>query len=119
MFKSCSAVPHWTFRPSRPFPVCKVPFAKFRSQSPFAKKSASRKRLLRRTTRRGIGARRRAGIFLLRGLHPGREFLVFHHLDRDRHVGVVLAAQFRALAVEHAGLGGLEPGLVETARYGV
>src|SRR4051794_40689190 len=66
--------------------------------------------------RRGVGIRRVGCIFLLRGIDPGRKFLVAHHPHRDRHEGVILAAQFRALAVEHAGLGGLEPGLVEAAR---
>src|SRR5215467_4268963 len=52
------------------------------------------------------------GILLL--LHPGGEFGVVHHPHCDRHEGVVLAAQFRALAVEAAFAGRLEPSVVES-----
>jgi hypothetical protein len=68
------------------------------------------KRRGRRTIEPGI-------LLLLR--HPGGELGVVHHPHGDRHEGVVLAAQFRALAVEAAFTGRLEPGVVEPARHGV
>ncbi len=57
-----------------------------------------------------------AGVFLLRILDPGGESLLAHHPHRDRHEGVILAAQLRALAVIDALVRGLEPGLVDAAR---
>src|SRR6266852_6324623 len=66
--------------------------------------------LLRSCASRGERTRRVCLKFLLRALNPGCEFLIVHHAHCDRHEGVVLAAQFRALAVEHAELGSLEPG---------
>src|SRR6185436_2458099 len=52
------------------------------------------------------------GILLLRLFEPGGVVLFADHANGDRHVGMVLAAQFRALAVVHALAGRLEPGLV-------
>src|SRR5687768_4914040 len=52
-------------------------------------------------------------------LGPGVEVGLRDDMDLDRHVGMVLAAEFRALAVIDAFPGGLEPVLVEAAGYGV
>src|SRR2546423_1424135 len=60
-----------------------------------------------------------ARVFPLRLLDPGGESLLAYHAHRDRHVGVVLAAQFRALAVVDAFARRAEPGLVQAARNGV
>src|SRR5213593_500126 len=57
--------------------------------------------------------------FALGFLDPGRECLVADHAHRDRHEGVILAAQLRALAVVDAFARRLEPGLVDPARDGV
>src|SRR6478752_9642262 len=57
--------------------------------------------------------------FLLGLCNPGGKSLLAHHADRDRHESVVLAAQFRALAVIDALAVRLEPGLVEAAGNGV
>ena len=59
------------------------------------------------------------GEFLLGGGEPGGIVGVAHHLHFDRHEGVAGAAQFGAFAIEGAGLGGLEPGVVEAAGHGV
>src|SRR4051794_26992251 len=72
--------------------------------------------LLRRVRRRRERVGSRARIFLLRGLDPAREFLIRYDAHRNRHIGVVLAAELGTLAVIHADLARLEPGLVETAR---
>src|ERR1700738_1899592 len=63
--------------------------------------------------RRDIGRRRPVvtRVFLLGVLDPGRIGLLIHDAHRDRHEGVVLAAQFRALSVIHALARRLEPGL--------
>src|SRR5437016_2299463 len=73
-----------------------------------------------------LGAARRCDIgrrrplvtreFLLGVLDPGLIGLLVHDAHRDRHEGVVLAAQFRALSVIHALARRLEPRLVEAAR---
>ena len=55
----------------------------------------------------------------LRLLGPGVIIGLLHHHHLDRHERMVLAAEFRALAVEHACPRGLEPVLVEAARNGV
>src|ERR1700760_2788778 len=73
----------------------------------------------RHISSRSIGAARRTGVFLLGVLDPGGKLLVAHDAHRDRHVGVVLAAELGALAIIHADLGRLEPGLVEAAGNGV
>ena len=52
-------------------------------------------------------------------LGPGIEVGLGNHMDLDRHEGVVLAAQFRALAVIDAVLRRLEPILVQPARNGI
>ena len=57
-----------------------------------------------------------AGIFLLRLIEPGCVILLADDVHHDRHEGVILAAQFRALAVICAFALGLEPGLVDAAR---
>src|SRR6516165_9356537 len=74
-----------------------------------------------RLHRRDIGRRHRfvPGVFLLRLLDPGGEGLLAHHADRDRHEGVILAAQLRALAVIDSLPGCLEPGLVDAPWNGV
>src|SRR5258708_28470934 len=70
---------------------------------------------------RDIGRRRPVvtRVFLLGVLDPGRIGLLVHDAHRDRHEGVVLAAQFRALSVIHTLARRLEPGLVEPARDSV
>ena len=60
-----------------------------------------------------------AGVLLLGVGEPGGVVGVVHHPDLDRHVGVAVAAQLRALAVVDALALGLEPGLVEPPRHGV
>src|SRR5581483_12244934 len=75
--------------------------------------------LPRRVRRRCKRVGPRTRIFLLRRFDPGREFLVRYDPHRNRHIGVVLAAEFGTLAVINAGLAGLEPGLVQAARNGI
>src|SRR5690625_3391396 len=48
---------------------------------------------------------------------PGIIFVLLDHLDDDRHVGMANAAKLGALAKKGAGLGRLEPGLVQAARH--
>src|SRR5512145_1082459 len=52
-------------------------------------------------------------------LGPLLEHLVLHHADGDRHEGVILAAQLRALAEVDALPGRLEPGCRDAALHGV
>src|SRR5215471_6072541 len=59
------------------------------------------------------------GVLLLRLFDPGGKGLLAHHADRDRHEGVVLAAELRALAVVDALPGCLEPSLVDAPWNGV
>src|SRR5215212_10934025 len=63
-----------------------------------------------------LGGRDRRRELLLRLGEPVRVLLLTDHPHRDRHVGVAVAAELRALPVEDALLVGLEPGLVEPAR---
>src|SRR5215208_6691163 len=62
-----------------------------------------------------LGGRGRRRELLLRLGEPSRVLLLADHPHRDRHVGVAVAAELRALPVEDALLVGLEPGLVEAA----
>jgi hypothetical protein len=59
------------------------------------------------------------GHFLLLAVDPLGVVGLAQHLHVDRHVGVLLAAQLGALAVEVAGLLGAEPGVAHEAGDGV
>ncbi len=52
-------------------------------------------------------------------LDTGVEFFLGHDMNADGHEGVAHATELGALAVEEAGLGRLEPELVDTAGHGV
>ena len=69
--------------------------------------------------RRRTGPAATAGEFLLRLRQPVGIVVLADHADGDRHVGVVLAADFRALAVIDSVALGLEPGLVQAAGHRV
>jgi len=60
-----------------------------------------------------VGGTISSGHISSRLLDPGGEGLLAHHPDRDRHVGVILAAQLGALAIIDAFPRRLEPGLVD------
>src|SRR5690349_18779423 len=85
--------------------VCPCP----KQSSPHSGACASPNAGGRLSPRRSPGRRDRSwrsglvpGIFLLRRLEPRRKFALLHDPHRDRHEGVILAAQLGALAVKRA-----------------
>src|SRR5258708_31822626 len=94
---------------------------RYRSLPPARYPSFALFRLRAGRRRRDVGRGRTVvtRIFLLGVLDPGRIGLLVHDAHRDRHEGVILAAQFRALSVIHALARRLEPGLIEPARDSV
>src|SRR4051794_23689679 len=61
----------------------------------------------------------RGGVFLFRALDPGVIGVLAHDAEGDRHVGMVLAADLRALTVIDALAIRLEPRLVIAPRHRV
>ena len=59
------------------------------------------------------------GKFLLRLREPVGVILFTHHAEGDGHIGVILAANLRALAVIRADALGQEPGFVQAAGHRV
>ena len=82
--------------------------------------SSNRRGGCRRGCRRGHGGcgRGSRGWWGL-GQDPSVKLFLGYHLDLDGHEGVIDAAQFRTLTIEHAGLFSLEPGFVDPAGDGV
>src|SRR5581483_8065025 len=73
---------------------------------------------LLRATGRGYSGRTAVirCVFLFRLLDPRGVLPLVHHADNDRHEGMVLAAEFRALTVICAFALGFEPCLVDASR---